>query len=652
MKFADYSSVRVKPGCPRRYLRLRLISWLLLPILAVVLTACGPASTPVKNTPPPPKPTAAAENHLAKQNYLAAAEEFWRLSSLGDDPQASQRNAMRAALAYIDAEQYEQAAAIIENTPADDAIASRMAKLASASLGEKSSQFTYSPKETLTQLEAIESRHLTPYQKGVYYRTLGRAHYHLGEFATAAKHLSTAIEYSQPQTEALTLHQYLWQAVAQLDSEQRSAIIQGGDKALVGWLALKDSTDSVIHDAAGLNNAVTRWRSQFSAHPANEYIVEQLFEISESLSRQASHIALLLPFEGRYQRAAEAIRNGFLSAWFADQSVTKPIVSVFSVTTENVAEIYQQAIANGADFVVGPLEKQTIEALLSSTQITSPLLLLNRIDATKLAQIAAKPELEFSAERVYQFGLSPEDEASSMARYIWKQGHRRLAALAPESSLGERLLGAFSSEWDTLGGTLHQLVEYSGDQTRYSSAVRKAFNLDYSSARAKSLIQTIGRAVIHQPRPRKDIDALFIGGLPLDNRQLIPQLRYYGVGNIPTYSSSHTYSGIADPGSDIDLDGSSFGDMPLILGVDSSNISYQSFRNDWPKLGPQGTRMYAFGTDSYWMTNNAAKMRYQNDATFDGATGILSVLRSGEIVRDLEIAKFVEGIPVVSRDAY
>ena len=618
-------------------------------LCALVLTACGPATTPVKTTAPPPEPTASAEKSLAAQNYLAAAEEFWRLSSQAENTQQSERYAMRAALAYIDAKQVEQAAAIVSATAVSDGIATRLATLASAAIGEQSPDYVYSPNDVLLKLETLEPRTLTPYQRGFYYRTLGRAQYQLGQFAPAASSVNAALRHTQPPEEIEPLHALLWQSLAGIDQDGRTDLITNGDKKLIGWLALKDSTDTVLHDAAALSEAINQWQTQFPSHPANSYIIEQLYEISESLSRKARHIALLLPFEGRYQQAAEAIRNGFLSAWFDDQDTRKAIVSVHSVNAETVSSVYQGAIEQGADFVVGPLEKQTIEALLTSTKLTVPIFLLNRIDAETLGTITANPDLAYKAERVYQFALSPEDEAGSIARYIWGQGSRRVAAIGPQSNLGSRLLGAFSGQWTELGGELLRSVEYSGDQSRYANAVRQAFNLDLSKARAKQLSGTINRRVIHNPRARKDVDAVFLAGLPVDNRQLIPQLRYFGVANVPMYSSSHTYTGKQDPGNDIDLDGANFGDMPLVLKSDSESMRYEQFRTSWPSLGPRATRMFAFGLDAYRMTGEAAKMRYQDNTNFYGATGNLSVLRTGEVIRDLQLAKFVNGVPVPIR---
>ncbi|MGR8949891.1 MAG: penicillin-binding protein activator [Gammaproteobacteria bacterium] len=614
---------------------------------AICLSACGPAGTPVKNTPPPPKPAASAENFLTSHQYTAAAEEFWRLSSQAESAQQSERYAMRAALAYVDANQISQAAAIISATAVSDSVAIRLATLASAAIGEKSPDNVYSPNDVILKLETIEARTLTPYQKGFYYRTLGNAQYKLANFTAAATSFNAALRHAQPLEEQPSIHQLLWQSVNRLEQTGRSDLITNGDKNLIGWLALKDSTDSVLHDAAALNGAISNWQAQFPSHPANVMIVEQLYEISESLSRKASHIALLLPFDGRYKEAAEAIRNGFLSAWFDDQDSRKPIVSVHSVTVETVADAYRNAIERGADFVVGPLEKQTIESLLTTTKLTAPIFLLNRVEPEMLNAISANPDLAYKAENVYQFALSPEDEADSIARHIWEQGFRRVAAIGPDSNLGNRLLSAFSQQWEALGGEVLRSVEYSGDQSRYSEAVRKAFNLDFSSARAKQLTAIVGRRVFHNPRARKDIDAIFLAGLPVDNRQLIPQLRYYGVANVPMYSSSHTYTGSMDPDNDIDLDGARFGDMPLVLQSDSNSSPYSRFRSNWPRLGPRATRMFAFGLDAYRMTNEAPKLRYRDGVSFSGATGKLTVLRSGEVIRDLKLAQFVDGVPVI-----
>lgn len=601
----------------------------------------------MKPTPPPPKPTAGAENFLASQNYLGAADEFARLSQLSEAPVASQRYAMRAALAYIDAMQIDSAAELLTNTAITDEIASKLSVLATAMLAQKSPQHALPASEVTGRLNQLDARSLTPYQRGAFYRVAAHSYFAQGLHADAASAFNTALRNSPPAIEVSSINNGIWQSVSRLNETDRATIIQNGERNLVGWLALHDSTARVLHDAAALNVAITQWRSQFPAHPANDYVVEDLYEIAESLSQKASHIALLLPFEGRYKQAAEALRNGFLSGWFDDQDVRKPTVSVYSVNADNVVDIFHQAVSNGADFVVGPLEKNTIATLLSSTKISIPIFLLNQIEQNTLDNISANAELDFKLERVYQFALTPEDEANSVAKYAWSKGVRRIAAIAPQTTLGNRLINAFMTKWDELGGTVLQPVQYDDSQARYVTAVRQAFDLDASSRRAKLLTNTIGRTLIQEPRARRDVDGIFLAGLPVDNRQIIPQLRYFGVAKVPMFSSSHTYSGVRDPGNDLDLDGASFGDMAWILGRDSELSSYQTFRSNWPNLGPQSVRMYAFGLDAYALAPRVARFRYQQAMKYSGATGNLSVNRNGEVTRDLIFAKFVNGTPTI-----
>lgn len=611
-------------------------------------TACGPAATPVKPVAPTPKPSANAENFLSNKNYLGAADEFARLSQLNEDPVSAQRYAMRAALAYIDAENFDSAANLFTATVLTDEQSSTLAAVGKSALAQKSPTHQQTPSAVRAALGEVDIRALTPYQRGFYYRVSGFNYFALANYLGAATELSNATRYPLPDADSSRVSSTIWQSVSRVDDAGRGAIVQQGDNNLIGWLALKDSTEKVLHDPVALNAAISNWRAQFPSHPANSSVVEELYEIAESLSQSARHIALLLPFEGRYKLAAEAIRDGFMSAWFDDEGSRRPVVSVYSVNPENVVSVYQQAVATGADFIVGPLERRTISTLLSTTKVQVPIFLLNQIDAETHGAISANPALEYKPERVYQFALTPESEAYSVAQYAWNSGIRRAAAIAPQTTLGDRLITAFSEKWEALGGIMLQPVQYDEAQSRYVSAVRKTFNLDLSTARGKRLSKALGRQIVQEPRARKDVDGIFIGGLPVDNRQLIPQLRYFGVARVPMFSSSHTFAGVRDPGNDLDLDGANFGDMAWILGSDTELSSYRTFRDNWPQLGPQLVRMHAFGLDAYALVPRIARFRYQNDQRFEGATGTLSVTRDGEVSRELVFAKFVNGVPKLS----
>ena len=68
----------------------------------------------------------------------------------------------------------------------------------------------------------------------------------------------------------------------------------------------------------------------------------------------AQKIALLLPLQGQYGASAQAIRNGFLAAYYDDKQQGKnvPNVVVLDTSMQDVRTVYQQAIAQGASIIV------------------------------------------------------------------------------------------------------------------------------------------------------------------------------------------------------------------------------------------------------------------------------------------------------------
>src|SRR5688500_17774197 len=92
------------------------------------------------------------------------------------------------------------------------------------------------------------------------------------------------------------------------------------------------------------------------------------------------HIALLLPTSSEaFARAAEAVRAGFLEASRKATDRKLP-VRLYAVTDDpqNVLASYRQALAAGAQLVVGPLTRNGVSALAAGAQlITVPTLALN-----------------------------------------------------------------------------------------------------------------------------------------------------------------------------------------------------------------------------------------------------------------------------------
>ena len=91
-------------------------------------------------------------------------------------------------------------------------------------------------------------------------------------------------------------------------------------------------------------------------------------------------IALLLPLSGSAASAGQAVQNGFLGAYFATASGLddRQSVRIYDVNAEGGASAaYAAAVADGAEFVVGPLLRRNVTELANDILVPVPVLTLN-----------------------------------------------------------------------------------------------------------------------------------------------------------------------------------------------------------------------------------------------------------------------------------
>lgn len=594
----------------------------------VLFAACGPQQAVKPAAPVAPPPDATALSHLGNGNFPAAAREYERLANTGS-PEAARYRSL-AAIAYADSGDFTTARSVLEQQPAAADSLYTLALAASDELRDGGAM-------AAQQLAAVNYGRLTPYQRSVYERVRGRLALARQNFADAAKAFIAADTYPLPATQRADLHKDTWRALSAMDATALAAARATATGREAGWLALAMSARPALHDSAALTTAIESWRATHAQHPANASLVEHLYELAETLTAGTRHVALLLPLDGRYADAANAFKDGFLSAWFADpQTDNRPIVSVYSAGDETINAVYDEAVQNGADFVVGPLTKPAVENLMRRAELPVRTLALNSASSAGPAAIAGAA--------FFQFGLTPENEARSVAEKAWADGHSRAVVMAPRTDWGKRVATAFRERWQELGGSLLSEVTFGGEEATYSRAVKAALNIDLSEARAGELRRALGRSIHFEPRRRADVDTIFLAGFPISARQLMPQFRYFRAEDVPMYATSHTYEGRPDPGLDQDLDGLVFGDMPWLFGTpDSANIDM--FKRSWPDSAAGSGRLFAFGLDAYRVLPYLVRMRHQPGLHIPGATGVLHVNSEGHVVRDLAWAKFAGGSP-------
>ncbi len=310
-----------------------------------------------------------------------------------------------------------------------------------------------------------------------------------------------------------------------------------------------------------------------------------------------------------------------------------PTILVFNTGYKNINAVYQNALQKGANIIVGPLTKKNIVVLVNSHTLSVPTLALNTLANVR------NPYL-------FQFGLSPLDEATQAALRMWNDQHTHILMIIPQGSWGNEVAQAFQTQWESLGDKISAQLIYKVN-ANLNNEIRQLLNIDKSELRERHLKHVLYEKIRFIPRRREDFDAIFLVSNPSQVRQIIPLLRFYYAGDVPIYATSAIYSPSVII--DHDLDGVIFDDMPWVLGPEQLPLSLQQtqerIRTLWPNSYNQNSRLYALGVDAYQILPKLRKMTLISQYHTNGATGVLYLLPNQQIYRQLLWAKIINGQP-------
>ena len=407
------------------------------------------------------------------------------------------------------------------------------------------------------------------------------------------------------------------------------------DPDVRAWLELGSLAASTGQQGIGWVNGAVRWREAHSMHPAMS-IVDRL-ELPDQLDLEyPRRIALLLPLSGRTAAAGNAIQNGFFGAYFStaaglDEQQT---VRVYDVAAEGGASAaYTAAVADGAQFVIGPLLRSSVSELANDILVPVPVLTLNYL-----------PDDTLAPPGLFQFALAPEHEARAAATRALADGHMRAVALVPNNDWGRRVLTSFSTEFETRGGTLLDYRSYTPGIQDFSNTIEDLMGLSGSVRRYQRLRANIGGPLQFDPRRRQDTEIIFLAADAPAGRLLKSQLKFHYSGELPVYSTSSIFA--MDGRSNADLNGIMFADAPWIIAPQSWIENLPALYNEfWPQERRLG-RLHAMGYDAYQLIAALFAARTGPMQEIDGATGTLFLEQDGRVHRRLAWAQFQNGEPV------
>jgi outer membrane PBP1 activator LpoA protein len=374
------------------------------------------------------------------------------------------------------------------------------------------------------------------------------------------------------------------------------------------------------HSPPQRQQQLSQWQLQYAAIRLDGTLLAQISNPDPQASPPPAQIALILPYTGSLSNAGQAVHQGIMASYFANDTLRErtQLRSYDSHDDADIAQLYNQALTDGAEMVIGPLRKQRIEQLAEKQLITVPTLALNQIDS-----ITKPPSM------LTQLGLSPEDEIDQLSQLAWALGHHRATAFYPDNQLGNRLAATFEKSWLALGGSFAARQSYAADSSDFSAEIQPLLGLDDSKQRHQRLQRALGQSLQFVPRRRQDIDFIFLAAFPAQARAIQPQFRFHQADDLPIFAASLLYSGIPSQEQNRDLHQVRLCDTP---GTFSQSVGHRSL-----------PRIYALGKDAATLIAYLPALKTSKLLSLAGATGRLRIDDHGHVHSHLSCGRFRRG---------
>lgn len=326
-------------------------------------------------------------------------------------------------------------------------------------------------------------------------------------------------------------------------------------------------------------------------------------------------LAVLLPLSGGLAAAAAPVRDGFLTGYFGETR-RRPDVAFYDTagTPGGAVAAYQKAVAEGNDFVVGPLGRDEVGAVFRDAQTTVPMLALNRANVPPPAGNAS-------------FSLSPEDDGIAAAEFLIDQNARRVLVINGVDDGLRRASGALRDALAERGGMVVESLDMGGDPitllTRLQAAVQKA----------------------------GQVDAVFLATRASEARTVAPLLASAGLAGKLRVSTSQLVAGTGKPADDIALDGIVYPTEPWTVRGVSGLPGAASVASRLKTARGPAARLFAFGHDAWLITAYLEKLALDPNGNVEGATGTLRLDAAGNVLHTPTWSTFRGGMPVPLADA-
>ena len=361
--------------------KLQFLSWILIYLFCVLSIGCV-------NVSENQQPRSGFTEH-----YTNTAQEYLNLAASAHAPE-KQAYQLKAAGRLIQEQQLNEAERLLISINNDslttELLNEKVLLTVNLQLAEHQSQ------QALIELNAIQQpSNLTQVQQIAYYQSISQANRQMGDYLLSAEAAMTM--------EPLLTHDYrkqyneqqIWSDLNQLSTEALASQIRhtADDGQSQGWLEAAYINKQYSTDPNLLKQALAQWQQHYPQHPAQALLPSsyhytnldnRLTETSQNLparyqrTSEPLRVALLLPNSGPLAQSGDAIRSGFMAAYYDSNKQYAPqSVQVYNTAQNNVTLLYKQAVANGSNLIIGPLTKEDVVAIKQMGNLTVPTIALN-----------------------------------------------------------------------------------------------------------------------------------------------------------------------------------------------------------------------------------------------------------------------------------
>jgi len=389
---------------------------------------------------------------------------------------------------------------------------------------------------------------------------------------------------------------------------------QAQNETAAAWWQLADAMQRSF-DLDAERTAISDWRRAHRDHPASRWPPNAVMQIESGVSTP-TQIALLLPLSGPLASAGQAVRDGFIAAFY--HAASKVTVRLYDTNGASIGGLYEQADSDGAQLVIGPLDKQSVVDINLLPYRRVPVLALNYL-----------PPGVAPGAGLFQFGLAIEDEAHAIARRVYEDGFPRVAIVVSDLDWSSRAAESFRSQFVTLGGAV-VTVGTIQDARAVTEVVGSTLLVGASTQRMEALAKTIGSTPEFTARRRSDVDALVALTDPAQARALNSAMAFHFAADVPIYATSQS-AGTASSGELGDLNGIRLTELPWQVYPSAIHDEVgAAFANSRSSLSP----LYALGVDAFRLSDRADLLIPNSPGRLLGETGQLQVQGSGVVTRE------------------